>query len=172
MLQRSLLAGLLVSVALLCDLGLPVWTSTLLLLPSGLDLALLVFCQWLSGGERVFWAGLTGLLHDDVLGHPVGPELITAATLGLIVGWGLNAAATRRSLIDRALQSAGILVMLGIARIGFQLIGGTTADWTQLVTTHVSRLAATFLLLVIGQLVLAAATGLSMRNRRFQEFHA
>jgi len=148
MLQRSLVCGLLLFLAVTCDQGWPTWID-LPVAPSFLSLVLVLMCQFLRGAELVAWAGAVGLYQDFLDGHTPGVGVMTAATLGLIVAQLRGNSPEMASVTDRLLSGLGLLLGLTLIR-GLHIFStGTHLETRMVVSSLLIRAAATFLLFVV-----------------------
>jgi hypothetical protein len=145
MFMRNLLILFLVFTALVFDLGLPVWSHARSL-PSCLDLVFLAVCATTNGASTVFWAGLIGSGFEFVNSSPVGPGILSAATLALLAVWfRTEELGHRRTVIDRILTALVMLVLLEAMRT---LLGAVLdpAAFPPSFATLGTRLAMTFLI--------------------------
>ncbi len=172
MMQRWMMTGAIVFAAMLGELALPVWFKNASVLPSGLDLILLCVCLWWTKAECVFWAGLIGLLQDDVWNQPVGSGIAICATLGLIAQFFHSEDRRSRSMIDQALLSVVLLSVLGASRVGLGLLSESQLNATELVMAQAGRQAATFLGLFVLMAVSEIWSYSLLRNAPFREYRA
>ena len=172
MFTRALITALLIFAASVGDHALPVLLHSLPVLPSLLDLALLLVCLHLRGGESVFWAGWLGLLNSDFAGGPVGQGIFIAATLAVICQQWLSPQGFTRSLLDRALWGVLVLAILFGTRVAFALLLTGTWPAQPVLILLLAKLAATFLLYLICQSLVAAVSLWRAGRSNFHEFAA
>jgi cell shape-determining protein MreD len=170
MVFRVLLFCLWILLGLVCELGLPVWLPAWRFHPSTLDMALLLCCLTMEKGALVFWAGVIGLLKDLAQGSTIGPELITAATIGLAVACLRSGAWFSRSFLDQLLAAAVLLISLSLSRLVRmpELVTGPDFDPRRL-HQFSGSLAITFLCVLLSLALWHLATILLHSNReRFE----
>lgn len=151
---RHCCIAVLIVLAAACDLGLPARHSGPLV-PSLLDLCLVIVCQVCGSAGAVFWAGVTGLLGDAVHLRPIGIGLTLHATVALF--WTLirDRRPQPSGFTGAVLVSLGLLLCLGLFRLAVASLLHPPLTWSAVRITS-AQLSITFLvsLLACGMVTL------------------